>query len=426
LRKKLSILMIIAFFIFSGCRQNPPPGDSSGLGSQEKAAENQASTEASNAHKDEHEGEGHEHEDVIVSPEKQTEWGISVGSPALQTISSEISLPGILTLNQNRTAHISSLAHGQVSALHADLGMKVKKGQALLVLNSPEFAQAQADFLEARAKVNLSRVEYDRAEMLLKSHAIEEKAFLRREAEYQKLSTEYGALGSKLHSFGITHAQIDKLIEKCEGLKDAKYKCEMADPHLPILSPLSGRVIFRDVILGDHIEPDKILFTVSDLDTLWAVLDAYEKDIPMLSKESKVVIVSPLFPDKEFSGRITYIHDLVDEKLRTVKIRIEVNNKSELLKPNMYIRGFVKNIHEGGSLLSVPEQAVQNFEGGKIVFLQEKPDTFHVQHVKLGKKVNNRRIILSGLTRQSRIVTKGAFFLKAEMGKSSFGHVHVH
>ena len=200
----------------------------------------------------------------------------------------------------------------------------------------------------------------------------------------------------------------------------------MADPHLPVLSPLSGRVIFRDVILGDHIEPDKILFTVSDLNTLWALPDAYEKDIPVIRKNTKVAVVSSVFPGREFSGRITYIHDLVDEKLRTVKIRIEVDNRSGLLKPNMYIRGILRNVYTGESLLSVPEQAVQNFEGAKIVFVQEEPDTFHVRHVELGKKVGNRRIILRGLTQRDKIVAQGAFLLKAEMGKSTFGHVHVH
>jgi cobalt-zinc-cadmium efflux system membrane fusion protein len=280
--------------------------------------------------------------------------------------------------------------------------------------------------LNARSNYLLSQKEFERAKMLWAEKAIEEKEYLRREAEHEKLATEYGALGSALHSYGITHEQIDELIEKCSLVEDQEYKCEIADPNLPIRSPVSGTVIFRDVVTGEHVEPDKTLYTVSDLTTLWAILDVYEKDLPYVNKDSQVTIITSIYPGSKFPGEITYISDLVDEKLRTVKIRVEVDNKQGFLKPNMYIQGKIENRLEQKDILAVPEEAIQNLEGEKVVFVLEEGDVFAVRHVSVGYKIGNNRLITQGLSEGDRIVVHGAFYLKAEISKSTYGHAHVH
>ena len=378
-----------------------------------------------------HEGEDvapvdHEHPELKLSPEKQKEWGIALGAASKQDISSMLVLPGVLTVDQNRTAHISSYVPGKVVSHPADLGDRARTGQVLVTINSPAFAQAQADFLRARANYLLSQKEYERAKMLWAEKAIEEKEYLRRAAEHEKLTTEYGALGSVLHSYGITHDQIDELIEKCKSMEGQEYKCEIADPNLPILSPVSGTVIFRDVVKGEHVEPDKILYTVSDLSTLWAILDVYEKDLPFINKNSQVTITTDIYPDSKYPGKITYISELIDEKLRTVKIRVEVDNKQGFLKPNMYIQGKIENRLKQKALLVVPEEAIQSLDGEKVVFVREKGDIFAVRHVGLGYRVGDKRIITRGLSEGDLIVVRGAFYIKAEMSKATFGHAHVH
>jgi cobalt-zinc-cadmium efflux system membrane fusion protein len=180
------------------------------------------------------------------------------------------------------------------------------------------------------------------------------------------------------------------------------------------------------VIIGEHVKPERKLYTVSNLNTLWAMIDAYEKDLPFITKESKVTISSSIYPDKKFAGKVAYISDLIDEKLRTVKIRVEVDNAERLLKPNMYIQGIIENREDDQKMLSIPEEAIQNLDGEKIVFVLEKGDIFVVRHVKLGNKVGDHRIIAQGLKEGDRLVIKGAFHLKAEISKATFGHTHVH
>ncbi len=113
---------------------------------------------------------------------------------------------------------------------------------------------------------------------------------------------------------------------------------------------------------------------MSNLNTLWALLDAYEKDLPFINKNSTVAIESPLYPGKTFEGKITYISDLVDEQLRTVKIRVEVDNAEGLLKPNMYIQGIIENNSENNNNLMIPDEAVQNLEGEKVVWCSNSLD----------------------------------------------------
>lgn len=425
--KKYIILLSLLVFVFCGSKEK----NISSLSHEQDGQAPEVSDQGAQEHEQEanlHEGE--EHPELHLSAKKQKEWGIVVGKATKQDIASKITLPGVLALNQNKTAHITSFVKGKVVSLSSDLGDRVKKKQILVTINSPEFVEAQAAFLQARAKLNLSRQDVERAKMLLQEKAIEQKEYLRREAEHEKLTTEYGAAESILHSYGVDHKQIDDLIKICDSPEKEKDLSDLANPNLCILSPINGTIIFRDVIVGEYVDPQKILFTGSDLNTLWALLDAYEKDLPYISKKSEVTIKSPLYPEKEFTGKIAYISDLIDEKLRTIKIRVEVKNDEGLLKPNMYIQGNVENRQTEKKMLAIPEEAIQNINGEKIVFVLEEEleeeDVFAVIHVELGERIGNKRIIAKGLEEGEKIVIKGAFNLKAELTKQSFGAAHVH
>lgn len=370
--------------------------------------------------------EAHQHEDIKVTAEKQKQWGIEIGKVKAISISSKINLPGVISLNQNRTAHISSLVEGKVVSLLTDLGDYVKKGQTLIVLNSPQFSQAKADFFQCITNLNLKRKEFERSKVLFGQKAIEKKEFLRREAEYSEAAIQYDCAKSHLHSLGFSPEHIESLIRKYETLDNSSSSLKISEPYLPIISPLSGKVIFRDAIIGEHIEPEKTLFTVSDLSTIWAILDAYEKDLPFIKRDSRVKIRSTLYPDKEFEAKITCISDMIDEKLRTAKVRVEVDNQDMSLKPNMFIEGTIENENKKEKLLIVPQEAVQNINGKKVVFIQEEKEIFAPQEVEIREKIEGNIIIAKGLDFGQEIVAKGAFYLKAELNKESFGEAHVH
>jgi len=128
-----------------------------------------------------------------------------------------------------------------------------------------------------------------------------------------------------------------------------------------------------------------------------------------------------VYGDKAFEGRIQQVGDVVDEKLRTIKVRVEVQNAALMLKPNMYIQGLVENAVAKQQLLAVPDEAVQTIDGEPVVFVREAGDVFSLRPVQPGERIGASRAILKGLDGSESVVVAGAFTLKAELLKGTLG-----
>lgn len=358
-------------------------------------------------------------------------WGIRRGRIGTTDISAELTLPGALSLNENRTARVAPLVAGQISRLLVDLGSRVATGQTLITMNSPDFTQAQTQFLQAFAQAELSRKDFERAEVLREQRAIEEREFLRRQALYEQHVAERRSAEVFLHSLGVNEDRMREL-EQAVDVSVSPSDHRAVDPPLALRTPIGGVVIERNAVLGEHVEPGQVLFTVSDLSSLWAQLDAYEEQMAFLTRDAEVVIRSPLFPGRDFPGRVSVIADQVDEELRTVRVRTEVPNPDGLLKPNMYVQGFLRLRSEGQVRMVVPADAVQLLEGEDVVFvfMPEEPGEDHIViravNVVPGETLSVGRVIESGLDGSEVIVAEGAFDLKAELTKGAGGHGHVH
>ena len=172
-------------------------------------------------------------------------------------------------------------------------------------------------------------------------------------------------------------------------------------------------------MIGEHVQPEKVLFTVSDLSTLWAVLDAREHELPALAGITSVRIQTDVYPGRTFEGRLVNVGDVIDEKLRTIKVRLDVPNPGLLLKPNMFVQGLIDAGSQTRQALVVPDEAVQTIDGDASVFVVT-PKGFMAKPVELGDRVGAKRAILRGLDGSETIVLAGAFNLKAELLKSSF------
>jgi cobalt-zinc-cadmium efflux system membrane fusion protein len=173
------------------------------------------------------------------------------------------------------------------------------------------------------------------------------------------------------------------------------------------------------VITGQHVLPDRALFMVSDLSTLWAVLDAREPDLPFLAAGRAVRIRTTVYAGRTWEGRILHIGDVVDEKSRTVKVRVDTPNDGSLLKPNMFVQGEVLGAVGAREVLTVPAEAIQTVNGEPAVFVRTGADRFALRPVEPGDRTGDRRVILRGLDGSERVVVTGAFNLKAELLKSS-------
>jgi membrane fusion protein, heavy metal efflux system len=354
-----------------------------------------------------------------LPPPLQQKWGITTAAPIRSPTATSVILPGVLRLNERRTVQITSLLEGQVVSLDADLGTIVRRGQALATIHAPALAQAKTTFLQAAARAELATREYDRARVLLEREAIDQKEAARRKAEFEQARTESGVAESNLHSFGLDQAAVEALLQRAHQPGAGNLHEELADPYLRLVSPIAGRVIQRDVILGQHILPDRALFTVSDLTTLWAVLDARETDLPFLAAGRMVRIRTTVFAERAWDGRILHVGDVVDEKSRTVKVRVETPNPGLQLKPSMFIQGEVLGSAGTRQVLSVPAEAIQTINGEPVVFVRVAADRFAARPVEPGDRAGDRRVVLRGLDGSEDVVVTGAFNLKAELLKSA-------
>ncbi len=405
MRPHLAVLFSAA--VLAACGGSPAP---EGQAPHDESAEAHAAVEG---------------REVVVPEALRAKWGVALGAVS-RLEGTGPSLPGVIGVNGQRSAQISSLLEGKVVRVAADLGDQVRQGQVLVVLHSPSFAQAQTALLQAQARRSLAQREFERARELLKAEAIQPREHQRRQAELEAATTEYGLAESQLHSFGWGHPQIDALVSKAARVTGDF--SDLVEPALPVVSPIAGRVITRDVTVGEHVQPEKLLFVVSDLSTVWALLDARETDLPSLAAGSRVKLTSEVYPGRQFEGKVSRVGDVVDEKLRTIKVRVDVPNPGLLLKPNMFVSAAVEGARATRDLLGVPEGAVQMIQGEPSVFVADGEDGgFVARPVVTGDRLGSHRVVLQGLDGSERVVVGGAFNLKAELLKQSFageGHSH--
>jgi len=357
---------------------------------------------------------------VRVSGEVQEKWGINVGRATRTTVTSAIVIPGVLSLDPRHTAQISSLLNGRVVLVDGQVGDEVRRNQVLVTVHAPALAQAKAAYVQAGAKLELARREFERAEALLKQEAIDQKEHLRRRTEFENASSEFAAAESNLHAYGLDQAAVDQLLREARRPNNGTAAIDdHAEPYLKLTAPIAGHVVERDVITGQHIEPQKTLFTISDLSTLLAMLDAREADLPHVARGREVRVRTTIYPDRVWRGRVDHVGDIVDERTRTVKVRVVVRNDGRLLKPNMYIQGELPDAVTARDVLTLPQEAIQTIGGESIVFVREGTEKFVARPVEVGDRVGARRVVLRGLDGSEVVVVAGAFNLKAELLKST-------
>jgi RND family efflux transporter MFP subunit len=258
----------------------------------------------------------------------------------------------------------------------------------------------------------------------MKLEAIDQKEHLRRKTEHETAVSDLAVAESTLHSMGLDQAAVDALL--AGAAKGGDHLDHYADPDLRLVSPLDGRVVLREVVMGQHVQPEMRLFTVSDLSTLWAWLDAREADLPHVETGRPVRIRTSVYPERSWPGTVLQVGDIVDEKTRTVKLRVEVRNDGAL-KPNMYIQGEIPGAQTTRNVVAIPEAAIQTLEGNPVVFVREEADRFVPRPIELADRIGGRRVVLRGLEAGEHVAVGGAFKLKAELLKATIaGDEHGH
>jgi len=362
--------------------------------------------------------EGHEGEEpgvVTLTPEKQKSSGIEVRQIALEDAAVPLSATAVIETNMDRSAKISPRVTGKAVRIIASQGDRVKAGQALAYLDSVELDQTWADYLKAQGKVELARKNFQREESLFEKKVCPEKDVLKARQELGEAEADLNLAKERFRLLGVNVSQFEAT------------KGNGNHPLIPVTTPVGGVVIEKTITQGEMVNSEKTLFTVADLSTLWVVIDIYEKDISRLRLGTGVKVSVTAFPEKTFKGKISYISDVVDEKTRTEKARVTIDNSSGLLKPGMFATVLIEATGGGTErLIAVPEEAVLIDGTKSYVFIQTAPDKFRMREIAAGRTFGDRLEVTSGLKEGETVAIRGAFILKSELKKGELVDEHGH
>ena len=187
-----------------------------------------------------------------------------------------------------------------------------------------------------------------------------------------------------------------------------------------ILSPGHGVVLALYAKPGDRIDNVGSVLTIANPDLLKASFDVYEKDLSFVELGQTVKVKTTAYLDREFSGKLTFVSPRIDETTRTVKVRVDIENKEHLLKFGMFVTGRIEKESENETVI-VPLQSIQNLEDKEVVFVKIAEDKFQAQEIQSGRKSDKEAEVLEGLNPGDEVTVQGSFILKSELLKDTLG-----
>src|SRR5512147_403633 len=231
------------------------------------------------------EGDHHAEQSVVkLSQEAQKAAGITTRTAALELFSAPIEATAVVELNGDKVAKVSARTSGRLVKITASLGDAVKANQPLAYFDSPELGQAWAEYSKAKGRVEASRKSVAREETLFAKKISPEKDVIRARQELAEAEADLSFAHEKFHLLGV---DIDGFVMKCEG--------EHQHPLIAISSPISGTVIERTATQDEVVGPEKTIFTVADLSSLWVIIDIYEKDLGRVRQGTPVKVVTAAY-----------------------------------------------------------------------------------------------------------------------------------
>ena len=299
--------------------------------------------------------------------------GQSSGKDAINKIELSGRIEADERLASSQVTHVS----GRIEKLFVTYtGARVRKGQKVASIYSPELITAQRELLEALKLQDLNPALVEAARNKLRFWKIGKSTIEGIEKE-----------GKIIETFGVYADQ-------------------------------SGIVTNRRVSVGDYVQKGNALFDLMNLNKVWVVFDAYEEDLENISIGDEITFSTPAIPNKNFTSKVTFIDPLLNPQTRTVAIRTEVTNTKALLKPEMLVTGMLKSTNKKAinTPLNVPKSAVM-WTGKRSVVYVKVPDmeipSFQFREVELGNALGSNYQVLEGLEADEEVVTYGSFTIDA-------------
>ena len=335
-----------------------------------------------------------------LSPQQMQAGQVAVAAVEEKPVASELPAPGRIAFDDSHVAHVFSPVTGRVSHIEAQLGQRVRKGAPLVTLESPDVGVAAADVGKAEADLQAAERELRRQRELSEAHAAAQRDLEAAQAARARAAAELARARQRARLFQGGAGGVSQTVT--------------------LRAPIDGEVVARTVTPGMEVAGQSSggsspeLFTVGDLDQVWAIADVFEMDLPRVQPGAKLTVKVVAYPDRAFTGRVEWMASTLDPQTRSARVRATLRNPSRDLLPEMYATLLISTAPRNA--LAIPRSALLHI-GEQTVVLVEVGRTengllrFQQRRVQVESDDADPVVVLSGLSRGEQVVVSGALLL---------------
>jgi cobalt-zinc-cadmium efflux system membrane fusion protein len=314
------------------------------------------------------------------------------------TLTRTLRLTGAVAYDAFHTTPVITQVSGPVSRIAVVPGQTVERGQPMLYVASPDYSQLRTNYLKAKSAYELAQRIAARSQELYQHGAIAQADLENAQAAEVQAQGDLISAEAALKVLGISDPS---------ALLKAPPSFEAT-----VNSPINGLVVEQDVAVGQLLQPGATqCFVISDIGTVWVLVNVYQKDLPYITVGDPVTIQTDSYPDV-FQGRISYVAASLDPTTRTLQARIETANSGHKLKKDMYV---IASVNAGSikNAIAVPDASVlRDTENQPFVYVDVGNNQFGRRSVTLGESLKGETQITAGLKPGDRVIGDGSLFLQ--------------
>jgi membrane fusion protein, heavy metal efflux system len=333
------------------------------------------------------------HGDKLVIPEKSPlRKRLAVATAEAAPVDPKLILPALVESDPARTAAVLPPLGGRVVEIKVALGDRVRKGQILAVIDSPDLGQAYDDDEKAADAHRLTQKNLVRQEEQFKLGTLSARDLDQAKSDDAQAAAEYARTQARLKTLGVPAAR--------QGHATS----------MPVQAPVAGSVTAVNIATGNMInDPTQPIMTVADLSTVWVTAMVPEKDLAALAKGEDASVTLSAYPGKVMHGKVLFVSDVIEPDSRRDKVRIAFPNADVSLKPNMFATVTLMRAQE--TRVVVPTSALLMNNDRTSVFVATAPWTFERRTVAAELEEGTMVALDSGVRPGEQVVVKGGILL---------------
>jgi cobalt-zinc-cadmium efflux system membrane fusion protein len=334
----------------------------------------------------------HEGEKIVVPERSPLRERLTIAAARAEATNGRLELPGVVESDPSRTAAVLSPLAGRVLEIRVALGDRVRQGQVLATLDSPDLAQAYDDADKAADVLQLAQKNLERQQGQFDLGTASTRDLDQARSDRAQAASEEARTRARLRVLGIA--------------ADSQHRAKVLEVKAPVSGSVTALTIARGNMINDPTQP---IMTVADLSTVWVTALVPEKDLGAVAKDQDAQVRISAYPDKVFSGKVLFVSDVIEPDSRRDKLRIAFQNADTALKPNMFAT--VTLVGGQQTRVVLPTSALLMNNDRTTVFVATAPWTFERRTVETQLDEGTTVALRSGVKPGEQVVVKGGILL---------------